>query len=144
MGKLSRDDKLRIQTLREQGLGYKAILSAYPDKGWKIDSVKTECRRIDKTGSAVNRKPGSGRPRTARTDANIAAVSELICSQEDQPGTSRSTRQIAQELNITHASVLSIAKKDLHLSAFKRVPAQVVNEAPPLSVSHAASNLHAG
>jgi len=29
MGKLSYNDKLRMQTLREQGLGAKAIISSY-------------------------------------------------------------------------------------------------------------------
>jgi len=33
MGKLSYDDELRMQMLREQGLGAKAIISSYPDKG---------------------------------------------------------------------------------------------------------------
>ena len=32
MGKLSNGDKMRIQTLREQGLGAKAIRARYPDK----------------------------------------------------------------------------------------------------------------
>jgi len=33
MGKLSYDDELRMQMLHEQGLGAKAIISSYPDKG---------------------------------------------------------------------------------------------------------------
>ena len=33
MEKLSYNDKLDMQTLREQGLGEKAIISSYPDKG---------------------------------------------------------------------------------------------------------------
>jgi len=33
MGKSSYNDKLRMQTLREQGLGAKAIISSYPEKG---------------------------------------------------------------------------------------------------------------
>jgi len=33
MGKLSYNDKLRMQTLRQQGLGAKAIISSYLDKG---------------------------------------------------------------------------------------------------------------
>jgi len=33
MGKLSYNDKLRMQTLRERGLSEKAIISSYPDKG---------------------------------------------------------------------------------------------------------------
>ena len=83
-------DKMRIQTLCEQGKGYKAILSSYPEKGWKLCTVKAACQRFHKTGSAVNRKPGSGKPKTARTEENIA--------QEDKPGTSRNSRDIAKEL----------------------------------------------
>jgi len=37
MGKVSVDDKLRIQTLSEQGLGYRAIAAQYPKKNWKLD-----------------------------------------------------------------------------------------------------------
>ena len=69
----------------------------------------------------MNRKPGSGKPKTARTEENIAAVHDMKRSQEDKPGTSRSSCDIAQELNIDARSVRRIAKKDLHLSGFKRV-----------------------
>ena len=48
---LSRDDKVRIQTLREQGLGAKAIKAAYPQKGWKLRTLQKICQRIDKTGA---------------------------------------------------------------------------------------------
>jgi len=64
MGKLSYNDKLRTQTLREQGLGAKAIMSSYPDKGWKLSTVKKVCSPVDHTGSAILRKLGSGRPVT--------------------------------------------------------------------------------
>src|SRR5207248_6716059 len=114
MGKVSHDDKMRIQTMCEKGKGYKAILSSYPEKGWELCTVKAICQRFQrfhKTGSAVNRKPGSGRPKTARTEENIAAVHDMICSQEDKPGTSRSSRDIAKELNIDARSVRMIAKK---------------------------------
>jgi len=36
MGKISYDEKLRMQTLREQGFGAKAIVAKYPRKGWKL------------------------------------------------------------------------------------------------------------
>ena len=98
-----------------------AIFSSYPEKGWKLCTVKAICQRFHKTGSAVNRKPGSGKPKTARTEENIAAVHDMICSQEGKPGTSRSSRDIAKELNIDARSVRRIAKKDLHLSAFKKL-----------------------
>jgi len=48
MGKLSYDDKLRIQAFWEQGFGAKSIISSYPDhKGWKLSFVKKVCSRID-------------------------------------------------------------------------------------------------
>jgi len=65
MGKLSYNDKLRMQTFREQRHGAKSIISSYPDKAWKLSTVKKICSRVDQTGSAVLRKPGSGRPATA-------------------------------------------------------------------------------
>jgi hypothetical protein len=132
MAKLSQADKMRVQTLREQGLGAKAIKAAYPLKGWKLGTLKAICRRIDQRGSAVERKAGSGRPKSARTAENIAKVEELICSQESEPGTSKSTRQVAREVGISQGSVMNIAKTDLGLSSFKRVPAQVISEATRL------------
>jgi len=36
MGKVFVDDELRIQTLREQGLGYRAIGTKYPNKNWQL------------------------------------------------------------------------------------------------------------
>ena len=95
-----------MQTLREQGLGGKAINDKYPHNGWKLVTVNAICRRIDQTGSAVQRKPGSGRPATART---IEKVDEFICSQDGESG----TREIAAELNISQSSVCRIAKRDL-------------------------------
>jgi len=33
-----------MQTLHEQELGAKATISSYPDKGWKLSTVKKVCR----------------------------------------------------------------------------------------------------
>lgn len=111
MGKVSHADKMRMQTLREQGCGAKAIIRAYPYKQWKLSTVQKICRRIDTTGSAAERKAGSGRPKSVRTAPNIDRVEELICSQEDAE-THHSTRQIAAELNISERSVRRIARED--------------------------------
>ena len=81
MGKLSNEDKMRIQTLREQGLGAKAIRASYPDKNWSLSTLQTICHRVDQTESAVTRRAVSGRPRSARTAEKIMEVGELICSQ---------------------------------------------------------------
>ena len=132
MGKVSHDDKMRIQTLRELGFGARAILSRYPEKGWNVNTIATICKRVDERGSALDRKPGSGRPKAARSTENIQKVEELICSQEGQPGTSKITRQIASEVGISQRSVGRIAKVGLGLSSFKRVPVQVLTDATKL------------
>ena len=64
---------MRIQTLHQQGLGAKAIRSRYPAKQWSLNTLKTICRRTTKTGSAVTRQSGSGRPKSARTAQNIVS-----------------------------------------------------------------------
>ena len=74
MGKVSLADKLQIQTLCEQRLGAKAILAAYPGQGWALCTVKKICHHVDQTGPATECKAGCGRPKSARSEANIAAV----------------------------------------------------------------------
>ena len=85
MGKLNNEDKMRIQTLREQGFGAKAIRASYPDKNWSLSTLQTICRRVDETGSAVTRRAGSARPRSACTAEKIEEVGELICSHAPVP-----------------------------------------------------------
>ena len=128
MGRVSVEDKMRIQTLHEQKLGYRTIIAKYPEKKWSLSTVKAICKRVNLTGSAVIRKAGSGRPKTVRTTENIKSIGELICSQENQPGTSKSTRKIAEELNIHRSSVQRNVKRDLNLTAFRRIPAQIISE----------------
>ena len=120
---------MRIQTLCEQGWSYRRIAAAYPHKQWRLDTVKAICKRYREIGSAVNRKVGSGRQISARCHENIEAVRELICSQESQPGTSKSTREIARQIGISQTTVRKIAKKDLRLNCFKRTPVQILTVA---------------
>src|SRR6476619_655849 len=100
MAKLSMADKRRIQTLREQGMGAMTIRNTYPEKRWALSTINKICKHVDSCGSAVERKVGSGRPKTARTAVNIEKIKELLCSKEDQPGTGKSTRQVARQLQI--------------------------------------------
>ena len=86
---------MRIQTLRELGLGYRTIAGKSPGKVWKLCIEKSISKRVHDRGSATVHKSGSGRPKTVRTEENINHVAELICLQDDQPGMSKSTRQIA-------------------------------------------------
>jgi len=102
-------------------------LNEFPDKGWKLGSIDYLLKKIRKTGT-VNRQPGSGRPRSARTDENIETVDDLL-SQEDKPKTHRSTRQISRETGIHCSSVHRIIHCDVQLKCLKRRRAQQLSEA---------------
>jgi len=78
MGKISYKDKARIETLRKLGFGYRTIVAKFPEKGLKLCSVKAICKRVNGRGSATERKPGSGRPKTARTEENVRYLKLLI------------------------------------------------------------------
>ena len=129
MAKLSAIDKIRTQTLYEQGYGARAMCKAYPEKSWNLSTVSNTCKPVDERGSAIERKVDSDRPKSARTDANSNAVRELLCSQEDKPGTGMRIRQVALKLRISRKSVQNIAKKDLSYKSFKPVAAQVISNA---------------
>jgi hypothetical protein len=85
-------------------------------------------KKIDSTGS-VKRTPGSGRPRTVRTDDKIHLVEELVLSQENAPQTHRSQREIAREIKIELTSVNRIIKRDLELNCYKKHRAQELTDA---------------
>lgn len=76
-------------------------------------SIQRLVKKFDETG-CVTDKPKSGRPKTVRTNENIAAVSESV---ENEPTTSISRR--SQELGISYGSLWRILHKDLHLHAYK-------------------------
>jgi len=78
MGKISYEDKARIETLRKLSFGYRTLVAKFPKKGWKLCSVKVICKRVDERGSATERKPGRGRPKTARTEENVRYLKLLI------------------------------------------------------------------
>ena len=120
----SKEDKIIIKHYRlDKGYGRKKLLNEFPGKDWSAGGLDKLLRKIDETQS-VERKAGSGRPRTARTEENIEIVEELICSREDEPKSHKTPREIARETGISHSSVRRIAKFDLNLTPFKRVKGQ--------------------
>ena len=113
-------DKAIVEAcVREKGWGAKRLVKEFPGKQWNLATLNRWIKRIKETGS-IGRKPGSGRPRTASTEDNKARVEDLIASQEDQPGSHQSQRQIAHNLNVSRSSVQRIAK-ELNLKAYKRI-----------------------
>ena len=53
MGKISVEDKMRIQTLYEQGMRPKAIITAYPTKGWKLLTEYNKLQSKPKTAAEL-------------------------------------------------------------------------------------------
>jgi len=54
------------------------IIAKFLVKDWKLCSVKTICKQVDERGSATEQKPGSGWPKTARTEENVRYLKLLI------------------------------------------------------------------
>ena len=59
----------------------------------------------------MERRPGSERPRTVTTAENEEMVEELICSQEEKPGTHLSPREIEKYTGISRSSVRRMVKR---------------------------------
>jgi len=72
----SKEDKVLIKNLRQLKT-YTAtrFLGEFKTKNWTRGGLKTLLEKIDCTGS-IDCVTGSGRPRTARTAGNVAAISQ--------------------------------------------------------------------
>ena len=90
------------------------LLNEFPDKGWTLGGLHWLLKKIDDTGSTEH-QTGSGHHQTSRTEENIQIVEKLIFSQEDQPQTHKSFREIEMDTGIPKSTVNRIVKRDLHL-----------------------------
>ena len=68
----------------------------------------------------MDRQPGSGRPVTVTAEENEELVGDLIDSQEENPGTHLSPREIEKVNSISRTSVRRMVKRR-DLKQFKRV-----------------------
>ena len=125
----SEEDKALIKNLYLiKGYGPQKLMNEFPEKNWNRRGLDELLKKLRKTGTTERRK-GSGRPKSARTEANVSAVQELALSQEDQPQTHRSVRQISRETGIPRSSVSRIIHDDLGLKCLKKRRAQEQTEA---------------
>ena len=81
--------------------------------------------KIDKTGDFA-RIRGSGRTSAALTNENVEEVEELILSQEENPGTHWSQRNIGRIIGISRILVIvgRICRQSLGLTAFRKTKVQ--------------------
>lgn len=87
---------------------------------------KLICWSVDQTGCATERKAGSGTHPRARRHTSRTLKSSFVPEVKERPTLEHP--QIAVKLNISDRSD-RVVKKDLHLTVFRLVPAQVVNDA---------------
>ena len=69
----------------------------------------------------IDRQPGSGRPHSVRVSKSIENVEDLVLSQEDNPKTHRSIREISRETGIHRLTVHVIIHSDLQLKCVKEL-----------------------
>ena len=62
----SKEDKIIMKHRLDKGYGRKKLLNEFSGKDWSAGGLDKLLHKIDETQS-VERKTGSGRPRTART-----------------------------------------------------------------------------
>jgi len=90
----SDEDKVLIKNLYLiEGYGARKLISEFPEKNREKGGLEKLLKKLREM-STVERKKGSGRPKTARTAENVLTVDELAQSQESQPQSHRSVRQI--------------------------------------------------
>lgn len=109
--------------LKQQGKSVDAIRKIF-GVSWK--TVNDAVKRFEETASNKNRT-GSGRKRTAKSDANIQAVADAIAQ---NPSTKvNSTRKLARRLRISQTSVCEILRKELNLYPYKLLNRQELTPA---------------
>ena len=100
----SKEDKIIIKNdYEETGWSAYKIWKDHSLKNWTYTSVKEVLKRLKDSGT-INRKEGSGQPRSVTTEENTDLIKELICPQE--------------EALYTHLGLHKIAKKNWNQSFF--------------------------
>ena len=126
----SKEDRILIHEMRiAKGYGAKLMLKEFLHKNWSLAGVKRLLKNIADTGSSARKV----RPMSRRTPEIIAAVEEMIMSQESQPGTHRSLNEIAREIKVSRSTVRNIVHNDLNLKCLKKKRAQQLTEANQLT-----------
>ena len=75
----------------------------------------------------MERRAGSGRQRTATNEQNEQIVEQLICSQEESPGSHKSPREIERQTGIKRSSVRRMVKRN-GWKQFKRIKTPRMSE----------------
>ena len=111
-----------------KGYGAHRLLAEFPTKNWTLGGLDYLLKKLRQTGT-TDKKKGSRRPKSTRTEENVSAVEELILSQENKPQTHNTTRQITRLTGIPQSLVVRIIHRDLSLKCLKKRRAQELTDA---------------
>ena len=111
----------------EKGWNAYKIWKEHPSFEYSCMAVHNLIKQIKETGS-TERCKGSSRPVATTTEENASIFEELVCLQEDEPGTHNSIRQIAPRISISKSSVHRLVKKK-NLHCYTRLKTPQMNSA---------------
>ena len=113
----SKEDKIIIKNdYEETGWSAYKIWKDHSLKNWTYTSVKRLLKRFKDSG-IINRKEGSGRPRSVTTEKNTDLIEELICPQKEAPRTRLGPRKIAEQTGISRLSIRGLIKKETFVNS---------------------------
>ena len=105
-------------------------MKEYPNYGFTLQGAKDACERLHKYGTLERRK-GSGRPKSARTEVNVEKVRKIM---EDKPDSS--VRDTMRATGLKRWATRSIINSDLELTQKGRQPP--ASSLPPLQLARPA------
>ena len=113
----SKEDKIIIKNdYEETGWSAYKIWKDHSLKNWTYTSVKRLLKHFKDSG-IINRKEGSGRPRSVTTEKNTDLIEELICPQKEAPRTRLGPRKIAEQTGISRLSIRRLIKKETFVNS---------------------------
>ena len=115
----SNEDKVIIQNdCKEKDCSASKIWKNYSSEKLNYSAVKRLLKKLRKIG-LMDKRQGSGKPRTLSTEGNVNLIHELVCSQEVLPHTHLAPTKIAEQRGISWLSIRKMVKKR-NIKQFKR------------------------
>jgi len=103
------------------------LRTEFANKGWMTSTINRLLKKFSDMGS-VDRRQGSDRPRSARTNENMNQVNDMVLSHEDQPElTAQSVKCHRRQAFLSY--LLSALYEGSAAEYFKRRRAQELTEA---------------
>ena len=83
-------------------------------KKWDYSSVKRLFKKFKENG-LMDRRHGSGHPRTVSMEENVELIKEFACSQEEWPHTYLPPSKITEQTGISQSLIQRIKKREKKL-----------------------------